>query len=234
MKPATRPHLLLWDIDHTLIESRGVGRAVYERVFPEVTGVALRELAAVHGRTELDIMRDTLRLHDVPATDQMVERLALALAAGYEAARDELRARGRVLPGALEALRTLGERPGVIQTVLTGNTTRVAAIKLEVFDLAQYLDLIVGAFGDDNSDRSQLVNIACNRATHHLNQTITPAQATIIGDTPNDIHAARQAGARSIAVATGNYQLDELRAAGPTASLESLDDTSELVATLLR
>jgi phosphoglycolate phosphatase len=66
---------VLWDIDHTLIETRGVGRAIYERVFPAVTGKPLRQLAEVAGRTELAIMHDTLRFHDVEPSEQMMRRL---------------------------------------------------------------------------------------------------------------------------------------------------------------
>jgi hypothetical protein len=102
-----KPHILvLWDIDHTLIETRGVGRAIYEQAFPAVTGKPLRQLAEVAGRTELVIMHDTLQLHDVESTEQMMRCLAAALIQGHEYARAELVTTGRVLPGA-EALAAL-------------------------------------------------------------------------------------------------------------------------------
>ena len=97
-----KPHILvLWDIDHTLIETRGVGRAIYERAFPAVTGKPLRQLAEVAGRTELVIMHDTLQLHDVESTEQMMRCLAAALIQGHEDARAELVTTGRVLPSNL-------------------------------------------------------------------------------------------------------------------------------------
>lgn len=76
--------LLLWDVDHTLIETRGVGFTIYQRAFPAATGRPLTELAKVSGRTELDIMRETLRINGVEPTDQAVDRLAAALVQGYE------------------------------------------------------------------------------------------------------------------------------------------------------
>ena len=48
---AARPHLILWDIDHTLIETRGLGFAIYQRAFPAATGRPLEQLAQVSGRT---------------------------------------------------------------------------------------------------------------------------------------------------------------------------------------
>ena len=52
-------------------------------------------------------------------------------------------------------------------------------------------------------------------------------------DTPNDIDCGRAAGARTIAVATGPYGADELRAHGADAVLPSLADTAAAVAAIL-
>ncbi len=71
--------LVLWDVDHTLIETRGVGYAIYQRAFPAATGRPLDQLAQIAGRTELDIMRETLRINDIEPTDDAVDKLAAAL-----------------------------------------------------------------------------------------------------------------------------------------------------------
>ncbi|HEY0583513.1 MAG TPA: haloacid dehalogenase, partial [Chloroflexota bacterium] len=99
MPPArSTPRLLvLWDIDHTLIETRGVGFAIYQRAFPVATGRPLTELAQVSGRTELDIMRETLRINGVEPTTDAVVKLTAALVQGYEDAREELAGTGRAL-----------------------------------------------------------------------------------------------------------------------------------------
>lgn len=220
--------LVLWDIDHTLIDAAGFGRAIYERVFPAVTGQPLRELAALHGRTELDIIHDTLELHGIAATEAIVTGLAAALGEAYWAAIDELTARGRVLPGVREALRALAVEPGIRQSVLTGNTADVARVKLEAFDLDPYLDLTIGAYGDEHRDRHELVTIARTRAATRLGTPIEASQVVLIGDTPNDVAAARTAGARIIAVATGTYSVDELAAAGAELSLTTLADLPQL------
>src|SRR2546430_2227696 len=102
--PATPQLLVLWDVDHTLIETRGVGRAIYLRAFPAATGKPLTELASISGRTELDIMAETLRINGVKPTHEMITLLANELVRGYEQATDELRTTGRALPGARETL----------------------------------------------------------------------------------------------------------------------------------
>lgn len=221
--------VVLWDIDHTLIESRGVGREIYERVFPTVTGRPLRELATVHGRTELDIIHNTLELHDIEPTEQAVHQLATALAGGYRAALHELITRGRVLPGVWQSLDVLAAEPGLHQSVLTGNTAEVARIKVEAFGLDRYLDLSIGAYGDDHRDRAELVTIARKRAAHQLGTPIPATQVVLIGDTPSDVDAALTAGAQIIAVATGKYTVEDLRTAGAETALESLSDVSRLL-----
>jgi hypothetical protein len=62
MAPA---RLILWDVDHTLITTGGVGDDIYREAFREVTGIVPGELAEMTGRTEAVIFRDTLALHDL-------------------------------------------------------------------------------------------------------------------------------------------------------------------------
>jgi phosphoglycolate phosphatase len=209
-QPAPGSLLLLWDIDHTLIETGGVGGDVYKRVFPAVTGIPLRQLAAVSGRTELDIMHDTLALHGIEPASQMVDQLAQALADGYVAAADELRQRGRALPGAVELLQDFAGQPAILQTVLTGNTAAIARIKLETFGLDPYLDLDIGAYGDDDHDRTRLVDIARTRAAEKHGHPIPQDRVVIIGDTPHDVAAAKAVGAHAIAVTTGRFTAEDL------------------------
>ncbi|TCO54360.1 HAD family hydrolase [Actinocrispum wychmicini] len=228
------PHVLaLFDLDHTLIETRGVGREMYERVFPAVTGTSFRKLATVSGRTELDIIRETLDLHGLEPTDATIRQLASALVAGYAAARDELRARGRALPGAKETLVTLAADPAIHQGVLTGNLREVARIKLQVFGLAEYLDLETSAYGDDHRERYELVAIAQRRAAERTGLTFDNEHTVLIGDTPKDVEAALAAGVRVIGVATGKFSVAELREAGATAVVPNLNNVAQLVSPYL-
>ncbi len=224
------PHILvLWDIDHTLIETRGVGRAIYERAFPAVTGKPLRKLAEVAGRTELVIMHDTLQLHDVEPTDEAMRRLAAALVQGHEDARAELATTGRVLPGAKKTLAALATDPRVHQAVLSGNLRDVSRIKLEVFGLDPYLDLASSAYGDDHTERPELVAIAQQRATERMAATFDNQHTVLIGDTPNDVEAALTAGVRIIAVASGKNNEAELTQAGAPDTVSDLTQTAAVV-----
>ena len=50
--------LLLWDVDHTLIENSGVSKAVYARVFEMMTGRAPQVQPGTDGRTDYEIVRN--------------------------------------------------------------------------------------------------------------------------------------------------------------------------------
>lgn len=232
---ASAPRLLvLWDVDHTLIETRGVGRKVYERAFLAVTGKPLTNVAAISGRTELDIMSDSVRLNGIEPSKEIVSRLADALVLGYEEARKELHSQGRALPGARDTLATLRAEPTIYQSVVTGNLREVARIKLEVFDLARYLDLNSGAYGDDNADRATLVQIAQTRAGQDTGTVFDNNHTVLIGDTPKDVEAGLKAGVSVIGVATGKTGPEDLRDAGATAVVGDLEGCRTMVEKLDR
>lgn len=222
--------LVLWDIDHTLIETRGVGGKIYAEAFRKVTGQPLDTMPTLAGRTEPVIFREALKANRVDGDAQeLYPRFADEQARGYADHTDELRTRGRALPGAEQALQALAARENVIQTVLTGNTRPSAELKLEAFGLACYLDLAIGAYGTDDETRANLVGIARQRAAEARKSDIGLADTVLIGDTPNDVLAAREAGARIVAVATGSDSPADLAAAGAGTVLNDLTDTDEVL-----
>jgi phosphoglycolate phosphatase-like HAD superfamily hydrolase len=232
LRAEARHILVLWDVDHTLIETRGVGFAIYQRAFTAATGRALDQLAQISGRTELDIIRETLRINGIAPTDHAIDTLAIALIQGYQDARCELGTIGRALPGAAATLKLLADDPRVHQGVLTGNLRDVARVKLEVFGLTTYVDLSASAYGDDHSDRAQLVTIARHRASERTGVDFDNTHTVLIGDTPNDVEAATTAGVRVLGVATGKSSLDDLASAGAPIVLPNLEDpdrTAQLI-----
>lgn len=217
--------LVLWDIDHTLIETRGVGRAAFAAAFEQLTGRALERMPHITGRTEPDIYQATAELHgiaDVPPFAAFAENLYAA----YLVRRDDLKRIGRVLPGAAEAVTHLASMTGVRQSVLTGNTRDVAHIKLETFGLASYLDMSAGAYGDDDGHRPALVPIAQSRASASYATDFNRRNTILIGDSPADIATAVTGGARVIAVAAGGTPTAELT--GADLVLNDLTDIGAL------
>lgn len=225
--------LVLWDIDHTLIETGGVGREVFADAFAQVTGTPMRDMAEVSGRTELVILGETLDMHGLPHSDEHVSQFIELQARGYEARASELRIRGRVLPGALHALQALERMPDIVQSVLTGNTRASAAAKLRIFELDRYLDLDVGGYGEDDPVRANLVAVARERARRRHGAVHTPETTVLIGDTPQDVIAGKDGGARVIAIASGRSSATDLKAAGAEVVLPDLTDSAALIQAIM-
>ena len=219
--------LVLWDIDHTLIEAWGSGRKAYERAFAATFGRELEMLAGMQGRTELGIASETIALHGMEATEEATVALMAALAQAFEDGKDELFADGRALPGAREALSAFAAEKAVHQGVLTGNLPGVARLKLEAFQLDGYLDLDASAYGDDHENRTELVAVARERARR---AGLSVSETVLVGDTPRDVVAGLESGARVVAVATGRCGEEELRSAGATVVLRDLTDLDEVTA----
>ncbi len=224
--------LVLWDVDHTLIETGGVGSEIYASAFEKVTGRPLEQMADTFGRTEPVIFRETLKLNGIEDPGDLFAKFAEDQARGYAERAAEMRQRGRALPGAADALHVLAERDDLIQSVLTGNTRPSAEIKLRTFGLDKHLDLDIGAYGTDDDIRAHLVDIARQRATERTGQRFGHATTVLIGDTPSDVAAARDGSARIIAVATGRDSTDDLAAAGADTVLADLISTTALLAAI--
>ncbi len=217
------PELVLWDIDHTLMATRGLGGELWAAAFQQVTGVALREQASVTGSTERVILRETARLHNIPYSDDLFVQFADALGYLHVRRAAELRERGHALPGAAAVLAALDEE-GVQQSVVTGNVRVAAEVKLATFGLDSYLRLDEGAYGEDGEGRPELLRAALSRAG------VLPEMAVFLGDTPADVSGGREAGVRVVAVATGRTVADELRDADVV--LDDLADTGRVLAAI--
>lgn len=224
--------LVLWDIDHTLIATRGVGRELFGKAFEEVTGVAMREQATVDGMTEPVIFRETAELHGIHSDRAMFEDFARHSADLHRRHAHALRERGHALPGAATALAALAEMEGVVQSLVTGNIRPVAEIKLQVFGLDTHIRFPYGGYGEDHNDRAELVRTAITRTRHATTTPFTDADVLLIGDTPADVAAGRTAGVRVLGVATGRTTTAELDKAGAAVSVTGLEDLQPLRALL--
>lgn len=224
--------LVLWDIDHTLIETGGVGSEVFRDAFEQVTGHKIDKLTDVTGRTEQVIFRETMEMYDIDDPGDYFPKFVETQAEGYRDRADEMRRRGRVLPGAREALEALAKMPRITQAVLTGNPQPSAIAKLDIFDLIDGLDLNSGAYGTDDSVRSNLVRIAQRRAAQRHRIAFDEATTIVVGDTASDVEAALEGGAGIIAVASGSTSADDLRKTGASRVLDTLVDLRTLISSI--
>jgi phosphoglycolate phosphatase-like HAD superfamily hydrolase len=230
--------LVLWNIDLTLLDVVKVTRAAYAEAFAVVTGRPLVQLPQLVGMTEPEIFFDALGRNGVSLrADGDAERLLVPFGAEFATRladrKEQLTTHGSLLPGAAEALRTVGALPGVVQTVLTGSSRPNAALKLRAFGLDRYLDLAIGGFaGSDPYPKGALLRATRLKAEEKYRVSFTEKQTVYVADSPRDVEAARMGGATSVAVASGRASSGELREAGAELVLPDLTDLSALLALL--
>ena len=230
--------LVLWDIDHTLLNAGGLSAQLYGVVFAELFGRELTEVAPMAGRTDPAIIVETLTMAGIPGPREHVAAFIAGLARQAPAYGEHVRRRVHVLPGAVAALTALAAAGGangagaVHQSVLTGNIRPLAEVKLGALGLTGLLELDIGAYGDSHEARSELVHVARERARAVTGTGFGGESTVLIGDTPLDVAAALATGARAVGVATGGYSEADLAAAGAHAVLPDLAETPRVLAAI--
>jgi phosphoglycolate phosphatase-like HAD superfamily hydrolase len=151
----------------------------------------------------------TIIRRDLPAIQAAAERYYLKVCPVL---------RNRHCPGVETLLERLVRR-GVLLGLVTGNLTRIGWRKLERAGLRRYFRF--GAFGEMAATRAGLVKLALREA-RALGWNPRAALASVIGDAPADVIAARANRIRSIAVMTGITPVEELTAENPDVLLPNL------------
>lgn len=224
--------LVLWDVDGTLLSTDGIAARAMQAAMRQVIG-PLPDLprSSYAGKTDWQIIQESFPELTTEKVGRILADFSNAYVAILDQQRSDLVTRSRLMSGVREALAALVGR--VYQAPLTGNIAAVAQIKLEVLSLLNYLDLAAGAYGDDHYDRVRLVEVAAERAAARYGRRFVGGQIVIVGDTPNDILCGRANGARTVAVATGAYQLEQLREYQPDVLLADLSDTRAAIEAIL-
>ena len=226
--------LVLFDIDGTLLNSGGMGRAAMQRALSETFGSPGNPSYRYDGKTDKQIVRDVMRLeghsdeHIDSRMHQLLERYLDGLREGARSGKFNV----RPLEGVLDILAALEKRDDVILGLLTGNVETGARIKLKLagIDPDRFR---VNAFGSDHEHRPELPAIAQRRAGEALGHSIAGDRLVVIGDTPADIECGRSIGARAIGVASGHYTVEQLKAHNPYATFPSLRNTQQVLESIL-
>jgi phosphoglycolate phosphatase len=210
--------LLLFDIDGTLLlrASKSHGQAL-RQALREVHGVEDLPRVEVAGRTDPEIVRAMLLKLGIGADriDARMGDVRRATIAAY-ARLCEPDLSDRVAPGMRALVAALAARDGIRLSLVTGNLEPVARLKLARAGLGRFFPRGQGGFGSDHEDRTELPAIARARAGRP-GRPHPPERTVVIGDTPRDIVCARADGVACVAVASGDYGVDELRGADAVA-----------------
>lgn len=220
--------LVLFDIDGTLVSWSPAHGEAFQEAYQQVYGVVVHH-EVYPGSTDLLIIRDALTSvgvkEDVVAAG--LHRAQEVMVATYQrlVASEAVSA----LPGVVDLLRALLERGAAIG-LETGNLEGIAKAKLGRAGLWPYF--CCGGYGSDDPNRTRIVELALSRARKQCGFDGDLDGAYLVGDSPRDMSAGREAGIHTVGVATSAYSVLELTRAGAEVALSSLTDTAAVLAHL--
>lgn len=195
-----------FDIDGTLLVMRdlvhwnALHQAMME-IFDIDTNI---DGLSYQGKTDIDILRVALRRQGI-LEPKFRKRLPLAL--GVVCREVSEHAQGlnpSVCPYVPELLRQIC-RENRMLAIASGNLEVVGWHKVSAAGLRSFF--VSGAFGDNYDRRRDIFSHAVESARNALGSN---AAVCFVGDTPDDILAARHVGASVIAVATGSFPFKDL------------------------
>ena len=202
---------VLFDIDGTLVNSHdGVHYNAFHAALRKIWDIQDKiDTVPVHGNTDIGILRAVTERNGI-SEEAFVDDLPRALAVmREEAARRAAEMRPDVCPSIHELLARL-KHAGKLLGVASGNLEEIGWAKLRAAGLREFFAF--GSFSDEAEFRAEIFRRGIAEARRRL---FEDAVVCIVGDTPNDVSAARDNDVRVIATATGKYTVDTLRACGP-------------------
>lgn len=211
-----RFQLVAFDLDGTLVDS-APDLACAVDLMAEELGVTAPGLTQVRAWVGDGVRRLVQRALTGTGGDQppaeVYQRGMQAFRRHY---RRHLADASALYPGAREALDEL-RAAGVTLACITNKSAEFTGPLLSALDLQRYFAVVVS--GDTLAERKPSA-VPLLHAAHNLQ--MTPARSCMVGDSANDIRAARAAGFRAAAVSYGYGDSTELAGAGPDTMLASL------------
>lgn len=220
--------ILFWDIDGTLLTTGRAGIFAWEASADEIAGYHVDlQMLQTAGLTDFAIGRVILEKLKLPSDGELLSRIVRQ----YEGYLPEMlpRRQGRVLEGVKKLLEHMhNECPELMLYLLTGNTTAGAKAKLNYYGLYDFFK--DGAFANQNGNRIDIAKRALSMATDE--SPVPSDRIFVIGDTPADIQCGQAIGAKTIAIASGDYSLEILESYAPWRVLPGLGDIGRFLSLL--
>ena len=223
--------LVVFDIDNTLIQSSSGHMEALLQSIGEVYGLeASIDVINHHGMTDQEIIIRILEKYEIgeAAVKSRLQDCLASMPRKYaEIVKSE---KIVVLQGVFDLLSKL-EQSGIVLGLVTGNLEQIARAKLKKIGIDHFF--IVGGFGSDHINRTNLVKIAIQRAEAQFDFG-SHRRVFHFGDAPQDMKAGREAGVVPIGVATGVFTAQQLSSAGAQKVIPDLKGADDILQILLK
>ncbi len=217
-------YLVLFDIDGTLLKlQKGIAAPVFFNAIQDVIGFKISSDIPVDfaGRTDYSILSYIFKQSNFPKAylESNLNEIYNRINDYFEVkvSKEQI----TVLDGVYELLELLSKNGSIRLGLVTGNFQKNAILKVRLAEIDKYFSF--GAFGDYAPNRLNLPKMAIQAALSNDIVSI-PEKSLIIGDTHRDITSAQHNKMKSIAVATGGTQFNELLKFNPDAIYENFKD----------
>ena len=214
---------ILIDLDGTLVDSipdiaDAVNVTMAEFGFPHHSEEQVR--AWVGSGAKRLVQRALAAAEDSKGTDAEFERACKVF---FEAYEQRVCARTRFYPGAEEALVSL-HAEGFKLGCVTNKPRHLAVTLLETLGVSEYFSVVAGV---DSVSRAKPDPAVLRYAVEKLG---TPVDACLmVGDSVNDVEAARAAGIKVVCVTYGYNHGSDIRDAEPDAVIDDLTELRSVV-----
>ena len=223
--------LILFDVDQTLLSTRGGDRKALNTAFSELYGIEdAFEGVGFGGRMDLSIMAEVYRINEVAEDDRRLDDFKSRYFEHLERILPEWE-NGIVCPGVRDLLMALDSSKDVRLGLATGNFREAAFIKLQRYGLDGFFE--EGGFGGDHPERPEVVADAIAKCQALADTVYERNNIFVIGDSISDVKAGQANDINSVAVATGHYDTQKLASLNPTHVFQDLSDTKSVLKVLL-
>lgn len=206
----------VFDIDGTLLVTRDLvhWNALHQAMVQAYGVDTTIEGIPYHGMTDLSILRAALAREGIRdgAFESKLPGALEVVCREVDANRAQIRP--QVCPGIPALLENL-HGAGHLLGVASGNLETVGWHKIEAAGLRPFFRF--GYYSDRCESRAGIFQNAVDRVKRELGAS---AKTCFVGDTPADVRAAREIGAHIVAVASGTFGIEELKACGPDLCIE--------------
>lgn len=228
--------LILFDIDATLISTSRSGiramRQAAHDLFGPIVDIDHIEFA---GKLDPLIIADILKLGGLDATPADIASFHARYRAHLTHFLQQPTTTATALPGVMDLLDALEAHPHIVLGLLTGNYADTGSLKLRACGIdPERFSIAIWAHESTSRPptRDDLPRVGLQRWRDRAGQHAAASRAIVIGDTTHDIRCAKVNGCRSIAVATGPYEVDQLEGFSPDLAVEDLSDTDQILASI--
>ena len=201
------PKAILFDVDGTLIDTVDLHATCWVEAL-KLFGVEIpfEDMRVQIGKGGDQLLHGLLPPDMVHQRGEEIQKFRSALF------KREYMPQARAFPGVRDLFEQIRSRGQRIVLASSGKAEEVEAYQ----DIAGIADLIDYATSSDDAERSKPFPDIFQAALNKLGLE-SPTEAMVVGDTPYDAEAARQAGLATVGVLCGKFAEEALRAAGCVA-----------------